>query len=415
MKPFLLCSLVLPFLFLMGCGASQSLRSDAGDVDDLHRSIVTIDTHADTPIRFMRGDYDPAQRHDSADEGGKIDFPRMKQGGLDGVFFVAWIPQGPRTPAGNERARADVTAIIDTIHAVLDRNHDAVSLALASADIARIKAEGKRAVYIGIENGYALGNDLTLVKKIYDRGIRYITLCHSRNDDICDSSTDPDTMKYNGLSSFGKSVIREMNAVGMIVDVSHASDKAFYDVLAVSAVPVIASHSCTRALCNTPRNMDDAMLKAIAANGGVVQVSLVSEFVKTLPDDPVRDSTLKALRVKYGNREHPSAEQRSAMNKERTALNKLHPRVLPTVSDVVDHIDHIIAVAGIDHVGIGTDFDGGGEVHGCTDVREMKNITAELLRRGYSHDEIRKIWGGNFLRVFSRVEEYAQHLRGERN
>jgi membrane dipeptidase len=415
MKKFLLPAIALPMLFLLGCSTSQPMREVVDEASALHQSMITIDTHADTPIRLMRNEYDVAVWHDPADENGKIDFPRMKAGGLDAVFFAAWIAQGPRTPAGNAKACAEVTAIIDTIHAVLGRNTGAAALALASTDAARIKQEGKRAIYIGIENGYAIGDDLSLVKKFYDLGVRYITLCHSKNDDICDSSSDPDTLKYNGLSEFGKQVVREMNSIGMIVDVSHVSDKAFYDVLAVSTVPVIASHSCARALCTTPRNMDDAMLKALARNGGVIQVSLVSEFVKILPDDPARDSSLQEMRKKYPSREHLSDEQRNTLKQERIALNKLHPRPLPTVADVVDHIDHIVNVAGINHVGIGTDFDGGGEVHGCLDVSEMKNITIELLRRGYSHEDIRKIWGGNFLRVFGRVEAYAQQVRDSHN
>ncbi len=411
MKTLILFTVALSAVVLTGCGTSGSLRDYSDEASVLHRSMVTIDTHADTPIRLLRDDFDPAQWHTPSGDEGKIDFPRMKFGGLDAVFFAAFIAQGPRTQAGNEKAYAMVSAIIDSIHAVVNRNHDVAALAVASADAARIKASGKSAVYIGIENGYALGNDLSLVTKFYDLGVRYITLCHSKDDDICDSSSDTSSVKYDGLSAFGKRVVREMNALGMIVDISHVSDKSFYDVLALSTVPVIASHSCARALCNNPRNMDDAMLKALAENGGVIQVSLVSEFLKTPLVLPLRDSALQALRGKYSGIGHLSAEQRLMMKNERKDINARYPRPLPTVSDVADHIDHCVQVAGIDHVGIGTDFDGGGEVDGCFDVSEMKNITAELLRRGYSHNEIRKIWGGNFLRVFAQVEASAQNRR----
>lgn len=408
MTLFLRFAVAISLVLFIGCGSSRTIVELTDEASVLHQSMLTVDTHVDTPLRLMRGEYNPAVAHDAVSEDGKLDFPRMKQGGLDAVFFAAFIGQGPRTPAGNEAARTTVSAIIDTIHAVLQRNPESAALALTSSDAARIKAEGRRAVYIGIENGYALGRDLSLVKTYYDRGVRYITLCHSYNDDICDSSTDPDTVRYNGLSVFGKQVVREMNDRGMIVDVSHVSDKAFYDVLALSKAPVIASHSCARALCGHPRNMDDAMLTALAERGGVMQLCFVSEYLRTPKPAPEHDSAVTALRAKYDAMGRLTADQRRARKMERKAIDERFPRSMPSVADVVDHIDHVVKVAGIDCVGIGTDFDGGGGVEGCDDVSEMKHITVELLRRGYSHGEIRKIWGGNFLRVFAGVEAYAR-------
>ncbi len=404
MKTFLSVALAVPVMFLIGCSSSRTLVELTADAEALHRSMVTIDTHTDTPLRMMREDFDVARRHDPLDDDSKLDFPRMKEGGLDAVFFAAFIGQGPTTVEGNEAARASVAKILDTVLAAVARHDDAAAVALTAADATRIKAEGKRAIYIGIENGYAIGTDLALVKHYYDRGVRYITLCHSFNNDICDSSTDPDSSRHNGLSAFGARVLGEMNRLGMIVDVSHVSDKAFYDVLALSTVPVIASHSCARALCAHPRNMDDAMLRALAAKGGVMQLCFVSEYLRTPLPSPARDSAVKAMRAKYAAFGHLSPEQRATRKQERKAIDAAFPKSLPSVSDVVDHIDHVVAVAGIDNIGIGTDFDGGGEVRGCFDVSEMKNITIELLRRGYSHGDIRKIWGENFLRVFRRVE-----------
>jgi membrane dipeptidase len=395
-------------LLLQSCGttAPQTPGSLEDEASALHREIISIDTHSDTPLRMMRKDFDAGKRQSQPGDDSKIDFPRMKEGGLDAVFFAAWVAQGPRTPEGNKEARDRVMTLIDSIHATVDRNPGLSELALRAADAARIKAEGKRAVYIGIENGYAVGNDLALVKAYYDRGVRYITLCHTLNNDICGSSSDSAAPGV-GLSEFGKTVMHEMIRLGILVDVSHVSDSTFFDVMALSPVPVIASHSCTRALCANDRNMSDDMLRALAKNGGVVQVSLVGEFVKIPAPQLQRDSALDVFRAKYRSGENLTPETRQAMRKERLELNTRFPRVLPTVSDVVDHIDHVVNVAGIDHVGIGSDFDGGGGVSGCFDVSEMKNITIELLRRGYSHEQIRKIWGGNFLRVLRSAEDYA--------
>jgi membrane dipeptidase len=200
-----------------------------------------------------------------------------------------------------------------------------------------------------------------------------------------------------------------MNDIGMMIDVSHASDSAFYDILALSGTPVIASHSCARALCDNKRNLDDAMLKALAKNGGVIQMCILSDYVKTPDPNPARDSARTALRVKYRNFDNLNDEEMKQARKEWYALEEDFPQKLATVSDVVDHIDHIVKVAGIDHVGIGTDFDGGGGVEGCYDVSQMKNITVELLRRGYTEKAIAKIWSGNLLRVMKAVETYAQN------
>ena len=213
-------------------------------------------------------------------------------------------------------------------------------------------------------------------------GARYITLCHTKNNDICDSSTD--TIENDGLSKFGKQVVKEMNRLGLMVDVSHISDQSFFDVLAVSEAPVIASHSCARALCNNPRNLDDKMLQALAEHGGVIQMCILSDYVKTPDPNPKRDSARAALRIKYNGFEGLSEEEMKNARKEWYGLEDIYPQKLANVCDVVDHIDHIVKVAGIDHVGIGTDFDGGGGVKGCYDVSGMKNITVELLRRGYS-------------------------------
>jgi len=374
----------------------------------IHDIVLTVDTHTDTPMRLMRGEYDLGTVHDPQDRGGKIDFPRMKQGGLDAVFFAIYVDQGPRTPEGNEKAKQQALATFNIIHQTIKKFPHLVESALTAADAYKIEKKGKRAIYIGIENGYPVGKDISLVKKYYDLGARYITLCHNGNNDICDSASDDNGPEHNGLSGFGKQVVREMNRLGMIIDVSHMSDKSFYDVLEASKAPVMASHSCARALCDHERNMTDDMIKKLAKKGGVVQVCMVSSFVKKPPPNPERDVEFKALREKWKKADQLSEKEQEELGNEYRRLRKKYPETQATVADLVNHIDHIVKVAGIDYVGIGSDFDGGGGLEDCFDVSQIGNITLELLKRGYTEKQIRKIWGGNFMRVFKKVEKIGK-------
>jgi len=375
----------------------------------IHHRVVTIDSHTDTPLRLMQEGFDMSARHDARRDRTKLDFQRMKEGGLDGAFFGVFVAQGPRNPESYEKIRRKAISLFDTIDAVVGRNSRIAGFAATPADIIRLKKEGKRAVLIGIENGYAIGKDLSLISTYYLRGARYITLCHTKNNDICDSSTD--TVENNGLSQFGYEVVQEMNHVGLMVDVSHISDKALRDVLAFTRAPVVASHSCAKALCDNPRNLSDDLLKAIAKNGGVIQMCILSDYVKTPSHEPVRDSARAVVRKKYHDFEGLSDDEMKAARKEWNEVNDKFPQKLATVSDVADHIDHLVKVAGINHVGIGTDFDGGGGVDGCFDVSEMGNITLELVRRGYSGRAIGKIWGGNLMRVMNKTARIAQQYK----
>jgi len=377
----------------------------AKKVEKIHDQVLTVDTHCDTPMRLLRSDFDMGKRNDPHEGGGKVDFIRMKEGGMDAMFFAVFISQGERTPEGNKRAREMALTTFDAILNTVNKHSSLAEIALNPDDAYEIEKGGKRAVYIGVENGYPVGNDLANIKEFYDLGARYITLCHSRNNDICDSSTDRNGPEHNGLSDFGREVVAEMNKLGMIVDVSHISDKAFYDVLEVSEAPVIASHSCARTICNSPRNLTDDMLKKLAENGGVIQVCFVSSFIKPSDPYPERDSARQALQEKYGSFNDLTDEEMDQARKERAAFNKKFPRKLASVSEMIDHIDHIVDVTGIDYVGIGTDFDGGGALKDCYDVSQIKNITSELIQRGYSTKEIEKIWGGNFMRVFREVQK----------
>lgn len=398
-------------LLLFTCNISLGTNNpdnarDSRKVSRIHSRAITIDSHNDTPMWFTDSNYNFATDHHNLRPRNRVDLPGMKAGELDAAFFAVFVGQSERTEAGNIKAHTDAMRIFNAIHQQLDLHQNEIEKAGSASDLKRILKNGKKAMFIGLENGYPIGRDLKNVEKFYNLGARYITLCHSKNNDICDSAND--TIEHNGVSEFGKTVIAEMNRLGIMVDVSHVSDKSFYDAIELSKTPVIASHSCARALCNNPRNLNDDMLKALAENGGVIQMCILSSYVKTPVPNPKRDSAQAALRIKYrGFKDLNEAEWAEARN-EWYAIDDIFPQDMATVADVVDHIDHIVKVAGIKHVGIGTDFDGGGAVEGCEYVSEMGNITKELLRRGYSAREIKLIWGKNLLRVMKKTERFAE-------
>jgi membrane dipeptidase len=400
--------LALVLIFLAGCGSSGDQLGRRAD--RIHASIMTIDTHCDTPMRFAKGNFDLGDQHSD----GCVDFPRMKTGGLHAEFFAAFIAQGPRNDSAYSKVHDETINIINDIRQNVEVNSAVAGIALSPADGYRLKKEGRIAAYIGIENGYAIGRDLSLVGKYYDLGARYMTLSHTRNNDICDSSTDPNGAEKNGLSPFGADVVKEMNRLGMIVDISHISDKSFFDVLKVTRAPVIASHSSCRALCGSPRNLSDDMLLALKENGGVIQICILSSYLKTPEPNPEMDAKVAELKNKYGDFESLSDSLKKIVRKEFSEIRDRYEK-LATVKDIVDHIDHVVQIIGIDYVGIGSDFDGGGGVQDCKSAADMKNITIELLRRGYTRSDIKKIWGGNFMRVFRKVEEIAASQPGSTN
>jgi membrane dipeptidase len=388
---------------------SISLEEKAAQI---HERVLTIDTHCDTPMLFERNDFDFGLRNDSPGSPSQVDLPRIIAGGLDAAFFAVFIRQGERSSQGNQQAKEETLQIFDRIHKAVIKNSETAQLAFSSEDAYHIEKRGKRAIYMGIENGYAIGTDLSLIQRYYDLGARYMTLCHTSNNDICDSSTDRKGPEHDGLSPFGEEVVEEMNRLGMMVDVSHISDQAFFDALEVTRAPVIASHSCARALCDNPRNLSDAMLKALAENGGVIQMCIMSAYVKKPDPYPERDEAMAELMDTYYGSKKLSKEEEVKALEAFQEINRKYPIQLATVAEVVDHIDHIVDLIGIDHAGIGTDFDGGGGVDGCNDVSEMGNITLELVRRGYTEEQIRKIWGGNLIRVFGDVERLRDQGRG---
>lgn len=402
--------IIATLLLLLTCNISRSAENPdntrkSRKASRIHARAVTIDSHNDTPMWFTDSNYNFAADHRNLRPRNRVDLPGMNSGGLDAAFFAVFVGQGERTEAGNIKAHHDAIRTFNAIHRQLELHHNDIEKAGSVSDLKRVLKTGKKAMFIGLENGYPIGKELKNVEKFYNLGARYITLCHSKNNDICDSAND--TTEHNGVSEFGKTVIAEMNRLGMMVDVSHVSDNSFYDAIQLSKTPVIASHSCARALCNNPRNLSDDMLKALAENDGVIQMCILSSYVKTPAPNPERDSAQAALRVKYrGFKDLNEAEWAKARD-EWYAIDDIFPQELATVADVVDHIDHIVKIAGIKHVGIGTDFDGGGAVKGCEYVSEMESITQELLRRGYSARETKLIWGKNLLRVMKKTEKYA--------
>ncbi|PLX22552.1 MAG: membrane dipeptidase [Salinivirgaceae bacterium] len=398
MKILIYISLILSALSFSQC-SEQTLEEKAAEI---HKKALTLDSHTDTPLRFARDTFNIAEYHDGHKTYSRLDLPRMEEGGLDAVFIAAFIGQGHRTAEEHTKANAKTHEIIDSIYAQVNRNKDKVEVALTPDDAYKLEKEGKRSFFIGIENGYALGNDINEIENFYNRGVRYITLVHTKNNNICDSSTD--TVENNGLSDMGVEVVQKMNELGMLIDVSHASDKGFYDIIQHSETPVIASHSNARAVCDNPRNMTDDMLKKLAENGGVIQVCLLSNYVKPPVEQPKRDSAFQALREKYNYFKDLDEATYAEAVREWHETQREYPQILAKVTDLVDHIDHIVKVAGIDHVGIGSDFDGGGGLEDCFDVSGMPNITLELVKRGYTEEDIIKIWGGNFMRVFREVQ-----------
>ena len=410
--------MLVSILLFTGCNNKEESTNGLTSEEEItaralaiHERVLTVDTHADTPLRMIEPGFDLAVRHNPLDTGSKVDYPRMKEGGLDAIFFAAFVSQDIRDNEGNKRAKALVTEMIDAVISSTEENSNLVGLALTPKDAYTLEGDGKRAIYLAIENGYPIGDDLSNIELFFNKGVRYITLVHSSNNDIADSATDTAGPEHNGLSAFGEQVVREMNRLGIMVDVSHASDDVFFDAIAISEAPIIATHSNARTVTEHDRNMSDEMLRLMAENGGVVQLTLLSSYLRDDPPNPERSAALQELRSSMKNVSSMTLEERAERRLAFNEINKKFPTPLATVEDVVDHIDHMVSVAGIDHVGIGCDFDGGGGIDGVFDASEVMNITIELVRRGYSEEDIEKIWGKNVMRVFEEVQRIAEVIQ----
>ncbi len=355
----------------------------------VHSRVLTLDSHCDTPMVFTSLDTGAewgkafAIRHPKA----LVDIHKMTEGHLDSTIMVAYLQQNERDEASLENATAKANQILTRIEEMVAHNCTAIDIAYTPGDLYRLKAQGKHAIMLGIENGYAIGKDIRNIEAFRKRGVVYMTLCHNGDNDICDSarhrvntchpldsSIDPSGVKgeHGGVSAFGAEVIREMNRVGMMVDLSHASEESFYDALSISSTPIVCSHSSCKALCNHPRNLTDDQMTALAKAGGVAQVTLYHGFLKTGSPDFVPGAMLPTE---------------------------------ATINDAIEHLNHMVNIMGIEHVGIGTDFDGDGGIRGCASASELINFTRRLLRERYNEEQIQMIWGGNFLRVMRETQK----------
>ena len=398
-----LCLFSVILIGLSSAKASAKLEKKA---QRIHSKCLTIDTHCDTPMQMIKQGFTIRDEHQAPQS--RVDLPRMKSGGLDAMFFAVFTGQKPRTDENYRKTYELANQMLDSINSMVKHNSDLATLALKADDLAKIEKTGKRAIYIGMENGFPLAKDITRVEEFYKKGVRYITLCHSFHNDICDSSSDAAPAEHNGVSDFGKQVIAEMNRLGMMIDISHASDKSFFDVIELSKAPVIASHSSVRSVAKHNRNMSDEMIKKLAQKGGVIQICLLDEYIKEPDTTSVKFKVAKRLHKIYKTTYNSMSEtEKAVFDKEWEDLEASKTSELPTIKDMVDHIDYVKNLVGVDYVGIGSDFDGGGGLRDCIDVSQFPNITLELLRRGYTKTEIRKIWGGNLLRVFREVEKVA--------
>ncbi|MDQ1354763.1 MAG: rane dipeptidase [Acidobacteriota bacterium] len=360
----------------------------------IHQEAIVIDTHCDTPMVMLDKGLDIGQKSDKND----LDLIRMEEGGLDAAFFAAFVAND----LDQKKPAKKALEMIDEIYRQVEKYPDLAKMAFSAQDIRDIHRQGKRAILIGIENGGPLQGSLRLLRDYYRLGVRYITLTHNDSNDICDSSTAK-TPKWNGVSPFGKEVIKEMNRLGMLIDVSHISDKALQDVLEVSEAPVFASHSSTRSICKAERNLGDDMIRALAKKGGVIQVTFCSFFVdqdyknKAEQNEKIIEPEMAKLKEKY--EDNPEAFWNEAI----VLWKKVAPPA-PKIEKLIDHIDHVVKLVGVDYVGLGSDYDGAGSYPvGLENVSGFPMITYHLLKRGYSEEDIKKILGGNFLRVFEKV------------
>lgn len=430
-------SLVAVLALVLLAQQDPAAASSAGEAElvtrarGIHERVLTLDTHKDIRPQFaMEAPSEPPETRErfrrlydpSVDGEQQVDFPKMRRGGLDCAFFIVYVGQGRNDDAGFAAARRAAFDKFDAIDRMCARFPDDIELARTPDDVRRIAASGKLVACIGIENGYAMGEDLALVEQFHRRGARYMSLTHNRHSQLGDSNTPAEPL-HGGLSELGRRAIAEMNRVGIMVDVSHAAKSTMMQALAATKVPVIASHSGCRALCDHPRNLDDEQLRALAENGGVIQIVAFDSYLK---DDGPRRRATDAIREDLGlppPREwvrllEEAGDDASDLRKR---MKEYHDRVagLPaelrpaTVQDLVDHIDHAVRLCGIEHVGIASDFDGGGGIEGWHDAAETFQVTLELVRRGYDEAQIAKIWSGNTLRLWQEVEQAAGERRDD--
>jgi len=422
--------LILILLLFYSCNEKKVLTSEElyQKATEIHQNVITLDTHDDINIKNFTDSINYTQRLES-----QVNLPKMKEGGLDVAWFIVYTGQDSLNEDGYTKAYENAINKFNAIHRLVnDYAPDQIELALTSDDVRRINSSGKKIAMIGVENGYPIGTDIGNVKIFYDLGARYMSLAHNGHSQLSDSNTgEKDSLwLHNGLSDLGKQVITEMNKYGIMVDISHPSKEANKQMITLSKAPVIASHSSARALCNHSRNLDDELLKLLKENGGVVQTVALGAYVneekskanksanKELYHKIAKELNTRFLEwdeySKLSEEEQDSYFEQyqkilkiaATRNKE---INEKYPLV--NVSDFVDHIDYMVDLIGIEHVGISSDFDGGGGIEGWKDASETFNVTLELVKRGYTEDQITMIWSGNLLRVLDEVQKVAKEIQ----
>nr|WP_244526842.1 dipeptidase [Pseudozobellia thermophila] len=418
-------------MFLAGCAESPKQKPEA-DPDELarqiHDKVLTIDTHCDINVDNFTDSVNYTQRL-----GTQVNLPKMEEGGLDVVWFIVYTGQDTLSEEGYAKARKNAMAKFEAIHRLCEEfAPDRIGLATSSDEVREIAASGRKVAMIGVENAYPIGEDLSEIQRYYDMGARYISLSHNGHSQFCDSNTGEkdDVWLHNGLSELGREAVAEMNRVGIMIDVSHPGKESMRQMIELSKAPIIASHSSARALCDHSRNLDDEQLQWMKENGGVVQTVAFSSYVNT-EKDKIRSEYLSTIQKEVadslGITWYERSELRSLPDDKRKDFFKNYRKVRSladsiangradaptgvTVADFVDHIDYMVEKIGIDHVGISSDFDGGGGITGWQDASETLNVTKELVKRGYTEEEIAKLWGGNLLRVMDEVQAVAKDIQ----
>lgn len=418
-QPTILAATAITLLSLAGC--AQDLTSGTAPksavkaaalspAQKIHNDLVALDTHLDTPMLLERHGFDITERHTTAYDFSQVDVPRMREGGLDGGFWVIYTRQGPLTTAGYQAARNGALLRATAIHKMLAAHPQHFEIATEPGDAGRITKDGKIVVYLSIENSYPLGEDITLLETFYDYGVRMVGPVHNANNQFADSSTDKNGPQWGGLSPLGEALVKEANRLGMIVDASHAHDLAFDDMLALSKTPIILSHSGALDVYGHPRNIDDERLKKLAASGGVIHMNALGAYLKKLQSTPERTQAYRKLFKDMAAQDMSDHEVMDALLQRRREIDAKYPPVMADFEDYMTHFLHVLKLIGPEHVGVGADWDGGGGVNGMNDVAAVDEITIRLLAEGYSPNDIAKIWSGNVLRLLKTAQEYAAGL-----
>lgn len=401
----LVCGLWLAAATIPATAQEVSARALA-----LHQQALVLDTHLDTPANFPRPDWDISDDHTHEGPYSQVDLPRMQQGGLDGGFWVIYTGQGARDAEGNRKARDHGLLRMTQIHEMLAAHPDNFELALSADDAQRIASEGKRVVFISMENASPLASDPSLLSAYHALGLRMLGITHVLNNDFGDSSTDKQGPEWNGLSAAGKALVAQANRLGIVLDGSHASDQVVEQLIELSKAPIVLSHTSAKDVFGHARNVDDVLLRKLAASGGVIHVNAYGGYLIDIPANPAREQALEALAARYPPESQLSQANIAAILKARQQIDQQYPATQASFDDYMRHLLHIIKIVGPEHVGIGADWDGGGGVHGLDDVSDLPRITQALLDAGYTEAEIKAIWGGNLLRVLQAAQATATAL-----